>query len=110
MPDKTKHRVVIGGVRYTLAGDGDAEHLQRVADMVDKHLTDIKKSFGSLPEYMAAVLAACNIADEYLTLVAETKEASDLKIENIRLHEENTMLLKKLAAISNAQNRPNRNK
>lgn len=105
MPNKTKIGVSIGGVRYTLAGEGDAEHLQMCADMVDETMAEIKRSFGSLPEPMTAVLAACNIAEQYLALVEQTKSQSDLKAENRKLHEENTLLLKKLAQISNAQNR-----
>lgn len=109
LPEKVKRRVVIGGVRYTLSGEGDEEHLQKCADMVDNCMDEIQKSFGSLPEQMVAVLAACNIADQYLTLLEDTSDVSGLKEENRRLHEENTLLLKKLAQLSNAQNRKRNN-
>lgn len=105
MADKVKRHVTIAGVRYTLSGDAGEEHLQKCADMVDKCMTDIQKGFGTLPDSMVAVLAACNIADQYLRLLDDTSDITSLQTENERLNNENQMLLRKLAQISNSQMR-----
>lgn len=104
--EKEKVNVTIGDVRYTLSGS-DPEHMQQCADMVDACMSDITKSFSNLPETMVAVLAACNIADQYLTLRNKADNIADLEAENARLQKENTSLLRRLAKQNNQKSREN---
>jgi len=67
-PDKTKVAVEIFGMQYRLAGHESDEHLRRVAAMVDDQMRKIASGHPRLDLPRLAVLAAANIADEYLKL------------------------------------------
>lgn len=56
--------VVIFGERYTLRSEDGAEHLNHVAEYVDRTFRDIAKGAQSLVPSKVAVLASLNIADE----------------------------------------------
>lgn len=64
--EKTKVTVDIYGMQYKLAGKESSGHLHRVADLVDAQMHKIAKGFPKLDLPRVAVLAAVNIADDYL--------------------------------------------
>lgn len=58
--------VTIFGRTYSLRGGGDPEYLSRLADEVDRRMRDVAESTGTADTLKVAILAALNIADDYL--------------------------------------------
>lgn len=65
---KSKVTVDIYGESYALKGTSDAAYIQRVADMLNERMKEIAKVNPRLSSNKIAVLAALNIADDYLRL------------------------------------------
>ncbi|EAX48259.1 protein of unknown function DUF710 [Thermosinus carboxydivorans Nor1] len=65
---KTKITVEIFGETYALKGDIEPERILRVAAILDERMKKIAKANSRLSPSKVAVLAALNIADEYLRL------------------------------------------
>lgn len=74
--DKTKVSVDIFGMTYKLSGHTSGGHMRRVAGLVDEHMVRIAKGFPRLDTPRIAVLAAVNIADEYLKLKEQYENKS----------------------------------
>lgn len=69
MDDKQyKITVEVYGESYALKGDIEAERVKAIAAMVDEKMKAIAKTNAYLSPTKIAVLAALNIADEYLRL------------------------------------------
>lgn len=64
--EKTRVTVDIYGVQYKLTGKESSGHMRRVADLVDAQMHKIAKGFPKLDLPKVAVLAAVNIADDFL--------------------------------------------
>lgn len=67
-------RVDIYGQDYSLKGKAPVEHLKRVARLVDEKMKEIGEQNPRLDYSRIAVLAAVNIADEYLRLCDEYED------------------------------------
>jgi len=74
---KGKATVEIFGETYTLRGD-DPETIVRVAAFIDKRMKQIAKSNLRLSPTRIAVLAALNLAEEYLRLEKDYKELMEM--------------------------------
>ncbi|MCL2817296.1 MAG: cell division protein ZapA [Clostridiales bacterium] len=61
-------KVTIDGSPYTLRGDAGEAHLQKVAQMVNSRLFVINKAYPRYGGTKAAVLAALQLADDFLRL------------------------------------------
>ncbi len=61
-----KVEVKINNFEYTLVSNEPEEYVQRVALMVNKHMNKVSEASPQLSTAMKAVLAAINIADDYL--------------------------------------------
>ena len=58
--------VTIGGRTYRLAcNEGEEEHLESLASLVDSKFDTIHKSFGEIGDQRLIVMAALTIADEH---------------------------------------------
>ena len=68
---KNKVVVTIAGQEYTMVAVEDEAYVRKCADYVDSQLRDIMSN--KLPKETAAVLAAMNIADQFL----KQQQASD---------------------------------
>jgi cell division protein ZapA len=79
---QTQSAVVnIFGKNYTLSTEGhDADHLRKIADMVDTHMREIEGE-GHRSPLQVAVVAALNLIDELFELQAEY-ESVESDIEN----------------------------
>lgn len=64
-----KLTVTIAGREYTLVAAEDAAYMEKVARLVDKKVSEVPDSAG-VSSTEAAILAALNIADDYLKEVA----------------------------------------
>ena len=69
---KTRVKVQIAGEDYTIVAAESEEYIRRVASLVDARINAIL-SASRIPLGDAAVLAACNLADEQIR-AAETAE------------------------------------
>lgn len=69
-----KIRVDIYGQEYQLRGDASTEHMRLVAGLVDDKMREIAAGNPRLDLHRLAVLAAVNIADEYMRLREEYEE------------------------------------
>lgn len=65
---KYKVTVEIYGESYALKGDIETERVRALAALVDKRMKMIAKTNARLSPTKVAVLAALNIADDYLRL------------------------------------------
>lgn len=87
--------VVIGGNVYALQGEESGEHIQQVAKIIDKKIATLHKNPGSkkLSSSQIHMLAAINIADEYLKAQKELKlYAAELE----KCNEENIALMERI--------------
>lgn len=90
---KNKVEVIIGGQVYALQGNESEEHIQQVANIVDKKITEIQKNMPikRLSTTQKHMIAALNIAEEYLKvkidLEAYSKELEKCNTENLALLE-----------------------
>lgn len=69
-----KVTVEIFGETHALKGDMDSERVKRLAKIVDAEMRDIAQGNGRLPTAKIAILAAMNLADEYLKLEADYRQ------------------------------------
>jgi cell division protein ZapA len=58
--------VSIYGRTYNLRGEADAEHLAELAALVDGTMREVAQSTGTADTLKVAIMAALNIADDYL--------------------------------------------
>lgn len=101
---KTKVKVTINGMDFTLVGEKSEEHLQKVAEVVNTKVEELNGSELGLSTVAATILAAANIADELLT-EKETGETLREQIKNYfdeisALKDENAELRRELARLS----------
>ncbi|MBM7648876.1 cell division protein ZapA [Bacillus ectoiniformans] len=65
---KTRITVKIYGYEYTIVGTESHDHIQRVANMVDKKMREISSANPMLDTNKTAVLTAVNAVHEYVKL------------------------------------------
>lgn len=98
MSPKHDTTVLIGGERFTLAGDEGEEYIQRVALYINNKLDEMRKSENArqLNSRLISVLLDINIADDYFKAKAHSdsletalqdkiKRIEDLEKENLRI-------------------------
>ena len=68
--EKHSIRVNIGGLEYALRSNADPQHVQAVAEYVDKKMRQLSENSSVKSQLKIAVLTALNIADEYFRLKA----------------------------------------
>ncbi|EGO62394.1 cell division protein ZapA [Acetonema longum] len=68
MDGKNKVSVEILGETYTIKGDAEPERILQVAAWLNERMKKISQANSRLSTPQVAVLAALNIADEYLRL------------------------------------------
>ena len=87
-----KNRVVvtIGGKDYTMVAVEDEEYVRRCAALVDQQLQEVTRD-SRLSQADAAVLAAMNVADQYLKEMEASENLRRQVKEN--LEEANTLKL-----------------
>lgn len=66
--EKNRVKVLINGTEYTLVSSEEPEYVQRVAVLADRKLTEIYESSPRLSTALASMLAAINLADDYIKL------------------------------------------
>lgn len=66
--EKNRVKVLINGTEYTLVSSEEPEYVQRVAVLADRKLTEIYETSPRLSTALASMLAAINLADEYIKL------------------------------------------
>lgn len=64
--DKNRITVIIDGQEYKVITEDNEMHVLKISEMVDKKIREIKTNAKSLNSSMVSVLAAMNIADEYI--------------------------------------------
>lgn len=74
------HQVEIFGQSYNLRGEGDPKYITEIASYVDKVMHDVSDNTGVADTLKVAILAALNIADDYLSM---KRKLSSEKGENI---------------------------
>jgi cell division protein ZapA len=86
----TSLQVEIFGSTYRVRGEQGGEHLQRLAEIVDRKMRDIGGQLPSVPDSgKIAVLAALNLADDLLQCQQQQEgEGTQIKETVIALTEE----------------------
>lgn len=72
---KRSVKVDIFGHDYILKSEAEEEHIHRVAGLVDRKMKEISINANSKSVLNIAILAAINIADEYLNIKDERERA-----------------------------------
>lgn len=75
---KSKVTVEIYGEKYALKGDADADRILRIAEVVDRRMKKIAKANPGLSPSKITVLAALNLADDYLRLEQDYQQLMEL--------------------------------
>ncbi|RPJ60556.1 MAG: cell division protein ZapA [Acidobacteria bacterium] len=91
--------VLIFGERYTLRSEDGPDHLNRVADYVDRKFHEVAQAAQTLAPSKIAVLASLNIADE---LVKRDEAARRLEGEVLARIDEISQLLHRGGAVEGA--------
>ncbi len=96
---ENKVEVIIGGSIYSLKGGESQEHIQKVAALIDRKILELQKSNikTSLNTSKLYMLAAINVADEYIKL---KKEYESYEQELLQCNMENLALKQRLEEIS----------
>ena len=71
---QTKVIIEILGEQYPIKGNAESEHIVRVADWLNDRMKKISQSNSRLSHHQIAVMAAMNLADEYLKLESDYRE------------------------------------
>ncbi len=80
--DKTKVTVEIHGLQYKLSGHASSGQMLRAAGIVDEQMKKIAKGFPRLDTPRLAVLAAVNIADDYIKLKEQLEQSRKLAAQD----------------------------
>ena len=88
--------VTIYGRTYHLRGEGDPDDLARLAALVDETMRDVAQTTGTADTLKVAIMAALNIADDYMQARHGIDGRKDRDTEN-RLARMVTMLDEALA-------------
>jgi cell division protein ZapA len=75
---KSKVTVEIFGEKYALKGDADADRILSVADVIDRRMKMVAKANPGLSPAKITVLAALNLADDYLRLEQDYQQLMEL--------------------------------
>ena len=94
--------VKIYGRTYHLRGEGDPVYLTRLAALVDERMHEVSESTGTADTLKVAILAALNLADEFLQGGGEVTRQESRDTE-IRLGQIVTMLDEALAGWSSQE-------
>lgn len=109
--EKNKITITINNREYTLMSEDTKEHMETVAEYIDKKISEIIiASGGKLTLQDVSILAAINVADDYFksdetanNLRGQIKQyiddASSAEFENNRLRAEISRLKAELAAV-----------
>lgn len=71
--------VTIMGQKFLVRSESDENYVARVADFVNEKVAEIAKKTQSIPSLNVAILAAMNIADEYLRM----RDKKDLTFQTV---------------------------
>jgi len=78
---KLRTKVKIFGEEYTLKSSSSPEYMEKVASIVDKTMKKISENKPRISLHQIAVLAALNLADEYLKLEEEYENLLEMEEE-----------------------------
>ena len=67
-------RVRIAGEEYVIRGDAPPAHIEKIADVVDRKLRQLREQHRNLPFHRLALLAAIHLADELEKARAQVQE------------------------------------
>ena len=77
MEEVNRVTVKISGQEYTISGEMSREYIIRVADYVDRKMQEISQMLPTATTVSLAVLSAVNAADDYFSLLEETRSLQD---------------------------------
>lgn len=83
---KKQVEIKVMGQKFVIRTDQDEDYVHRVAQFVDEKLNEVMSSSRTVASLNVAILAAMNIADEYLKYKEEKAKnyaAAEKKIKNV---------------------------
>ncbi|MCF6138169.1 cell division protein ZapA [Pseudalkalibacillus berkeleyi] len=81
MSNDNRTTVHIFGQQYTVIGEEGAGHVNKVANIVDKRMREIRHQNNNLDTKQLAVLTAVNITNDYLKLQERVRQLEGKKEE-----------------------------
>lgn len=76
---KKSVEVAIMGKKFMVRSDSEEAYVQRVARLVNDRISEITAKTNSVPSINIVILAAMNIADEYLRSHSEPSQIGEVK-------------------------------
>lgn len=73
---KKTFEVTLLNQKFNLKTDSDDRHVQKVSDYVNEKLFDIQEKTSSVSSLNVALLAALNIADDFIKIKGKKKDRS----------------------------------
>lgn len=104
--EKTRVYLKIDGREYIVISDKPEEYLQRLGSFVDRHVKEVRGAYPTASTTDAAVLAALNMADEYLALSDEQASMDERISKLVNDHQEE--ILKKQTQRDETFSKPNK--
>ena len=80
--DKNRVILKIDGRDYIVISDKPEEYINRLGELVERNIKEIRASHPTVSTTDAAVLASINIADEY-TKLSDEYESMDVRISKL---------------------------
>lgn len=81
---KKTYNLIILNQKLTIKSDDDEKHVKKVADYVNKRMHEIISGNRTISTANGAILAALNIADDYMKLRAIRKRQTEEWIEEVQ--------------------------
>ncbi|WP_349408091.1 cell division protein ZapA [Pseudalkalibacillus sp. SCS-8] len=79
MSNHNRTTVHIFGQQYTIIGEEGAGHVNKVAEIVDKRMREIRQQTNNLDTKQLAVLTAVNITNDYVKLQEKYRQLVEKK-------------------------------
>lgn len=81
---KKQVEIKVMGQKLVIRSDSDEEYVSRVADFVDSKIQEVTKTSNTVTSLNIAILAAMNIADEFLRYKREKEKQAEAAEKKIR--------------------------
>lgn len=83
---KKQVEIKVMGQKFMVRSDSDEEYIQQVAEYVDRKVGEVVKNSKAVASLNVAILAAMNIADEFMKYKLEREkqwQTAEKKIKNV---------------------------
>lgn len=81
---KKQIEIKVLGQKFTIRSDSDEDYVHEVAQFVDQKMTEVASSSKTVSSLNIAILAAMNIADEFMKYKKDKEKVCDIAEKKIK--------------------------